>query len=476
MLNTLLIILGVLAGAALVLILLHFRYSNRPATAWKWRVQTVVAEWDVRKLSLTRPTDISPEVRDLALRGEYFARHLRSISVDHLLNYSGIGPVTVLRLREAGFTDLNELSRGNFPTVPGLGPAREKDLLAALQHAKREAKNQFDAGACPAAVAMLAEKNAQKVERTRQHDAAREDLKEVEAAFSYLAEPIRVAAEITFMHYLARRPVAGLSEKLLARSLTPPPFLRVAKLAPVEVAPAPAIAVAHVPPVDESALDRLRAVAGFGFAVAKFDGRIAVGERRQIRVFLERRYASTNDLRLQIDQIAKAIEKDVPGLDRAIAEVRRTIPASALVELHQFAASVVDASGQRNAREEQCLARIAESLGLTLEPSKPVATAQIGNAGSWTEIDCRTMLEIGIETPLNVELIRRQYYLLAERFAPTRFDDHGAEFVAMAATKRAQVERAARQLMAAFNAPLESPATQQPTDLRHNPDLDAVFG
>jgi hypothetical protein len=39
-----------------------------------------------------------------------------------------------------------------------------------------------------------------------------------------------------------------------------------------------------------------------------------------------------------------------------------------------------------------------------------------------------------------------------------------------------RVERAARQLLSAYNEPLEPPAAQPPGDLRHNPLLDELFG
>ncbi|MSR55175.1 MAG: hypothetical protein EXS09_18090 [Gemmataceae bacterium] len=472
--TALLVVVGLLLVVpALALILLHIAYSRRPATLWKRRVQAAVAEWEQRKQGLTTPSDSSPEARDLALRGQYFARHLQGISVDHLLNYSGIGPVSVSRLRDAGFSNLDELARGNFASVPGLGPAREKDLREALQRADQEAKSQFDAGACPAAVAMLEEKKAQKAERTRQHEEAREHLKEVEAALAYLAEPRRVAEQVSFPQFIFRNRVTGLTEKLSGRSLSPPPFLRIAKPVPVEPQP---VAVALPAPIDESPLDRLRAVASFGYAIAKVDGRIAVGERRQIRAFLEHRYGSAADLRTRMDSIVEEVETNALGLDQAIAAVCRTIPASEFAELHRFAISVVDASGQRSTREDQCLARIAEALDIESQTSKPVATAQPESTGTWTEVECRTMLEIRLDTPLSVEWIRRQFYLLADRFAPAKFSDHGTEFVSMAATKRANVERAAKQLLAAFNEPLETPIAEQPTELRHNPDLDAVFG
>ena len=78
---------------------------------------------------------------------------------------------------------------------------------------------------------------------------------------------------------------------------------------------------------------------------------------------------------------------------------------------------------------------------------------------------------------LSVELIRRQYRLLSDRFAPEKFATHGPEFVEMAADKRDRAERAARHLLAGYNEPLEAPAAPSPpADLRHNPDLDDVFG
>ena len=93
-----------------------------------------------------------------------------------------------------------------------------------------------------------------------------------------------------------------------------------------------------------------------------------------------------------------------------------------------------------------------------------------------TDLDCRLALDIAAATPLSVDLIRRQYRLLSDRFAPERFASHGPDFEKMAADKRLLVERAARHLLAEYNEPLEPPVAAPPTDLRHNPDLDDVFG
>ena len=47
----------------------------------------------------------------------------------------------------------------------------------------------------------------------------------------------------------------------------------------------------------------------------------------------------------------------------------------------------------------------------------------------------------------------------------------------MADRKRADLRRAAEALIAPFGVPLDPPAAPpQPADLRHNPDLDDVFG
>ena len=66
--------------------------------------------------------------------------------------------------------------------------------------------------------------------------------------------------------------------------------------------------------------------------------------------------------------------------------------------------------------------------------------------------------------------------MLSDRFAPEKFAAHGPEFVTMATEKRVRAERAARHLLAEYNEPLEPPTPPAPADLRHNPDLDDVFG
>ena len=72
--------------------------------------------------------------------------------------------------------------------------------------------------------------------------------------------------------------------------------------------------------------------------------------------------------------------------------------------------------------------------------------------------------------------MRRRFTLLSERLDPSRAATLGPEFAALAAEKRDRVRRAAEALMARFGEPLEKAAPPPPADLRHNPDLDDVFG
>ena len=96
---------------------------------------------------------------------------------------------------------------------------------------------------------------------------------------------------------------------------------------------------------------------------------------------------------------------------------------------------------------------------------------QVGN------LPPRSILEIEPATQLSPELIRRRFLLLTERADPIKAAALGPEFAAMAEAKRVDIRRAALQLMEPFGEPLDAPATPPPpSDIRHNPDLDDVFG
>jgi len=89
-----------------------------------------------------------------------------------------------------------------------------------------------------------------------------------------------------------------------------------------------------------------------------------------------------------------------------------------------------------------------------------------------------TVLEIDPSIPLTVDLVRRHFNLLAERYAAEKFASAGADFVALAQSKREAILQAATALLEAFGEKVEAaaPAAAEPQELRRNPDLDAVFG
>lgn len=94
-----------------------------------------------------------------------------------------------------------------------------------------------------------------------------------------------------------------------------------------------------------------------------------------------------------------------------------------------------------------------------------------------TNDQCLSLLEISAASPLSADLVRRQWNLLSQRLAPEKVASMGAEFVKLAQDKIEMLRRAAESLLDEMGEKLE---TGQPTppvqDLRHNPDLDDVFG
>jgi hypothetical protein len=73
--------------------------------------------------------------------------------------------------------------------------------------------------------------------------------------------------------------------------------------------------------------------------------------------------------------------------------------------------------------------------------------------------------------------VQRQWNLLSERLAPEKVASMGAEFVKLAQTMLAALRGAAESLLEAMGEQLETkPPTPPVQDLRHNPDLDDVFG
>jgi uncharacterized tellurite resistance protein B-like protein len=466
---------------------LYYLYRRTPAARWKTNLHAVVAAQEARLRHASRElVAITQDSEDKALRTELLGRQLGSVSVEELARYPNIGPVTVAKLRSAGLATVAACARVKLSSIPGIGPGRATDLTAAINTIALEAISRFDAGASTEGAAYKKATAARAADFAQRRQAADAALHNAEAGLATLRERSRIADGITFIRYLLRRQPAGLTAAVMNEPLVAGPVSTTTPSMPTPAAtpPAPPVvqeAVAMTPkpppkPVEVTPLERLRAVIAFGLAVAKADGRVAAAERKQVRAFVDRRYAV---LTANLDSIIAEIEADVPTLGDALWQIKRVIPSNVWTELYQFAVSVADSAGERNTREIEFLARVAEELGVGVQPvvvPEPKPTVLAGPE-PLSDVDCRRALEIAADTPMNIDLIRRQHRLLVERFDPEKFTIHGEDFVRLATQKRDLIERAARRLVAGYNEPLEPPAAPPPpADLRHNPDLDDVFG
>ena len=229
---------------------------------------------------------------------------------------------------------------------------------------------------------------------------------------------------------------------------------------------------------EPAGLATMKALARFGFLIAKADGRIAQAERRTVREYLEHKFGGDPVLVRYLDVTMEEVEKAIPTEADAVAGVIGAVAEKERVEVYAWAELISDASGERNAKELELLARVRASLGV-------LASRVSDDAGSSPDTrpitgaarqDPRTLLDIAPDTPLSVELIRRRYALLSEKLDPAKAAAMGAEFAAMAADKRAKLKAAAEELLTPFGEPLEKPTAPPSTELRPNQDLDDAFG
>lgn len=234
------------------------------------------------------------------------------------------------------------------------------------------------------------------------------------------------------------------------------------------------------PPVavgEHPQLTKLRAYIRLGLLAAKADGRIAKSERLALREFLAEKFGHDAALVRHFDPLLEQVEKALPAEADVLAEVRALTSLDERPELFALAERVAVSSGERNPRKIDFLARVAQALGITPTARLSAQAATVAAKPAPPATSPRAELEIPAAAELSVELIRRKYALLADRLDPAKAAALGADFAHLANDKRIALRRAAEELLAPFNAPLEKPAAPPPpADLRHNPDLDDVFG
>lgn len=554
------IVVVFLLASATALAVAYWRYTRTPAARWKYRVFALIRDLQTRREPLRIATDVVEAVYT-RLATEAFTMHLQTIPVERLAAFSGIGPVTITRLQEAGFRTLADVAATRFDDLPDIGAARAKALRAAVDSLLRDARSRFDAGACPEAQAYRHTVDALRASEEDGGPKRERELAAVEAALHEAYELFPFAREVTFFKFLRRIDMSLLLVALISQPLpqpreippdTAPAPAKPATPAPPAV-PLPSVGVAAKPtpgpftlsppapavpptsprqsppptdlfraaldgqavpsrgtPAEHPDLARMRAVIGLGFVVAKVDGRVAQAERKAIRGFLETTFGHDAALRRNIDPVMEQIGKSTPTEAAALAAVIATVPIEERPAVYRWVEQIADAAGERNQKERDALARIATGLGLKdslsppgndgntqtvgrVESSRPDAQAPSSGlddptrppkelpqgkptGGPSPPPDHRAVLEIAGDVPLDPELIRRRFQLLTDKLDPTKVAAFGPEFARMAEEKRARVRVAAEVLMAPFGEPLEKSAPPAPTDLRHNPDLDDVFG
>jgi uncharacterized tellurite resistance protein B-like protein len=529
------ILLLVFLTSAAAVGFLYGCYRISPAGAWKHRLLAHIRSLQARQAALKSD---SAGTKDLVARLEADAlrRHLQTIPVEKLADYPNIGPATIDRLRQTGHSNLGDTVNAKFEAIAGIGAGRAASLVSAVRLLVKDARSRFHAGSCSEAQECRRQVEALRASQHERDEARSRELVAVEIALKESFDLYPLAIAVTFFGFLRRHQVPGLTDEIMNLPLPVPTELPRVSPAPLpqpapeppagpsaaisvaaERSPEPAVLppIPHVAPAPSTPADlfrdalnntakpaatatehpempRMRAVIGFGLMMAKADGRIAQSEKKAIRAFLDATFGHDPVLVRNIDPLIEKIAKAIPDEAAALTALTAMFPTSERLRLLTWAEQIADASGERNQKERDALERIARALGV-LSAAIPVGRVTSSRPDSPTlnpssledstrptkpepAVDPRAILDIAPDTSLDADLIRRRYSLLTEKLDPVRAAAFGPEFAKMAAEKRTRIRAAAETLIAPFGEPLEKPVAPPPADIRHNPDLDDVFG
>jgi hypothetical protein len=506
---------GWMAGAAIALIVFgiaYLAYRSWPLRVWKGQVLDRVADLRRRQRFLADPDPEHVQAKIDRVAADAFDRYVKTVPLDRLDKYPGIGPGTVERVRSAGPQTLSGLRLFPFQLIPGIGPSKTQDLRSAVNNLYADAKKEFDAGDCPEAREFRTQAEELKAADQVRATARARELVGVEAALRATAEFVEAARPVTMFNYLFLRKTVRVSDEFMAKPLPQADAVSVNVSAPEPPAPrvgsgVPAAQSASGPVVfpptkskpaqrstgdifaDElgiptSASDpagqmhpllpKLRAYAEFAFVIAKGDGRIAQAEKSVIRGYLADQFGTDPRLACQIDPLLERTAAAVPAEAVALAAIKSMTTPAEQRTLYRFAERIAGATGEPNQREQDLLTRVAAAFELTAEAAPVPASPPSPTAAP--PADPRAVLQIEPAVQLTPELIRRKYAQLSDPIDPDKAAKMGPEFAAMAADKRAKLRAAAEALIGPFGESLDKPAAAPPSDIRHNPDLDAVLG
>lgn len=319
--------------------------------------------------------------------------------------------------------------------------------------------------------------------------------------------------------HAAAEPVASPQSRVLQPALapaTPPPARRdlfrealrpenPSHILPVEhgSTPGPTTAAGRQESADETYLSIMELTIQLAYTAARADGRIVRKERDIIAEHLQRRFGHDPALHNRAKALSAHYETAAIDVEACLRRIAELLTVEQRAVLMDFVSRILDASGSRTPREISFLEKLARRLGVQApnvetashgayelastdaDPlshvATPATTAIAAPPAPGVRVlsrdECLAILEIDSAAPLSPEVVRRQFNLLRERFAPHRFDAMGPEFMEMARKKLQAIETAATVLLQTWGQVLEPEASRPlTTELRHNPDLDAVFG
>lgn len=461
------------------------RFRNWPPAAWKDRLHRQIAEWQ----RIIDEQDNHPDAqRERTRREQRLQHYLDSIPLSRLANYPGIGQGTVQKLEEARFTKVSQIWQlGWTSQVPGIGEARQKSLKEAAKAIRIDGETKFESGQCDESRAWIAERDKLR-EGHRAESEKRDRIKAAAQRAIDQAQPlVDLARTVTFSSFFLHPHSSLVTDEVIKRPFptmvideipSGPVSSPTVEAMPGEakpVTPTAADARESAVPAENKDLDRLRIYARFAFVIARADGRVTVAEKKEIRSFLYEQFEGDTRLARHIDAIIEQCENPPPVEADVVAELRTLTNHDQQSVLLSAARRIADCSGDRNQKEQIVIDRIATAFGLSGTAATPSSSVNVPPA-----TDDRTVLGIPADAKLSPELVRRRFNILTDQFDPAKAAGLGEEFVAMATAKRDAVKSSAERLMAQLGESLTPPAAPPPppppSDIRYNPDLDAIFG
>jgi uncharacterized tellurite resistance protein B-like protein len=236
--------------------------------------------------------------------------------------------------------------------------------------------------------------------------------------------------------------------------------------------------------------DSLEAIIEFVYAIARTDGSLARKEKELIEGVVERLHGKDQAIYNRVKAYCAHYETASIDVGSSIKRIKERAAPAQRRQLFLLARRIAEASGTMNQRELTFLERVAQEWELPwVAPGPDTTSVPLHDASvkgvtpvelepeAVTVNNSRSVLGIDRSVALTADLVRQRFQLLSARLAPEKVETMGAEFVAMAKAKLKAIRAAAEELIQPFGELLESqPEGAEPAELRHNPDLDEMFG